>query len=239
MEQRVSSTYGLPGGLPTIGVTDLLPNLNTKVGYYTYKPGTSLALEIAMMRTIAERKPGLRFLEIGSYLGEAIANVADAGAQCVSVSLGDEDMKKLGFGGHIANNRFFIKQHPNIKNIDANSHTYDFSGLGTFDLVFIDGDHTYEGVRNDTEKVFANCIKQDTIVFWHDYADKAGVRWPVLGAIMDGLPEIYRDRIFYIENTLSAIYVPESIVLRPKAKYDALARPTYAFEQTVELLHLP
>ena len=230
MQRQVVGKYGYAKGLPMVPVTALVPGFDEQIRVYTYKPGTSLAVEIGLMKALAAARPGCRFLEIGSYLGEAVANVADTGAECVSLSLGDADMRQLGFGGHIAANRFFIKDNPRIKNIDANTHTYDFSGLGKFDLVFIDGDHTYEGVLNDTEKVVAHCLKSDSIIFWHDYADKSGVRWPVLAALLDGMPEAMRKRVFYIENTLSAIYLPESFALPTLEAYDSLAVPTYSYD---------
>ena len=38
-----------------------------------------------------------------------------------------------------------------------------------FDLIFIDGGHTYSCIKNDTEKAL-EMIKQNGIILWHDYA---------------------------------------------------------------------
>jgi len=35
-------------------------------------------------------------------------------------------------------------------------------------MVFIDADHTYQGVKNDTENVL-NQVEPGTLIFWHDY----------------------------------------------------------------------
>jgi hypothetical protein len=43
------------------------------------------------------------------------------------------------------------------------------------DLAFIDGAHTYDYVKNDTEKV-ARMMRPDGLVFWHDYGGKGRFR---------------------------------------------------------------
>ena len=40
--------------------------------------------------------------------------------------------------------------------------------LNRFDLIFIDGGHTYSIVKNDTEKSF-KMINKNGIILWHDY----------------------------------------------------------------------
>ena len=41
--------------------------------------------------------------------------------------------------------------------------------IGKFDLIFIDGGHTYSVVKNDSEKAF-EMISDKGIIIWHDYA---------------------------------------------------------------------
>lgn len=43
-----------------------------------------------------------------------------------------------------------------------------------FDLLFIDGDHTFEGVKHDFEK-FLPFVKDKGIILFHDYSYEAGV----------------------------------------------------------------
>ncbi len=40
--------------------------------------------------------------------------------------------------------------------------------LNFFDLIFIDGGHTYSIVKNDSEKSF-KMLKQNGIILWHDF----------------------------------------------------------------------
>jgi predicted O-methyltransferase YrrM len=46
---------------------------------------------------------------------------------------------------------------------------------GTVELAFIDGAHTYEYVRNDTEKT-AVMMAERGLVFWHDYGGRGRMR---------------------------------------------------------------
>ena len=69
--------------------------------------------------------------------------------------------------------------------------------LNKFDLIFIDGGHTYSIIENDSIKAF-KMIKMGGIILWHDYvpgktSDKDVVKY---------LNKISKDKkIFHIENT--------------------------------------
>ena len=69
--------------------------------------------------------------------------------------------------------------------------------LNKFDLIFIDGGHTYSIIENDSIKAF-KMIKTGGIILWHDYvpgktSDKDVVKY---------LNKISKDKkIFHIENT--------------------------------------
>lgn len=47
-------------------------------------------------------------------------------------------------------------------------------------VIFIDGDHTWEGVKADTEKALAHYRNHRGIIIWHDYTPEFEV-WPYLG----------------------------------------------------------
>ena len=67
----------------------------------------------------------------------------------------------------------------NIVQHFGDTATWDFSEAEGASFFFIDGSHTYDYVRNDTEKALAGCHGQDTTLIWHDCDDShpGVVRW--------------------------------------------------------------
>ena len=58
---------------------------------------------------------------------------------------------------------------PNIIHLYGDSKEFDFSSTkDEIDIYFIDGDHSYSGVKADTENIFRN-RKPDSFVVWHDF----------------------------------------------------------------------
>lgn len=67
-----------------------------------------------------------------------------------------------------------------VRRLYGDSATFDFSEWhGAIDLFFVDGAHSYEYVRSDTEKALA-CTRSGGVIAWHDYGrlEQSGVtRW--------------------------------------------------------------
>jgi predicted O-methyltransferase YrrM len=200
---------GYENGLPSIDITEILPNLNETINHYTYLDGTSRVIDIVLLKGLAKQFTNCDYLEIGSWRGESIINVAENTNTCFSLSLSDKEMKEIGFKDkQIELNRYFIKDHPKITHIEANSQTFDFSLLKQkFDLIFVDGDHHFESVVKDTQNVFKLLKNENSIIVWHDYANSyESTRWEVLDAIIAGTPAENRKYLYKVSNTLCAIY---------------------------------
>jgi hypothetical protein len=115
--------------------------------------------------------------------------------------------------------RFFSEGIPNIRYIEHNSRTYDFSKLGErFDLIFVDGDHTCEGVRSDTANVFNLLRDENSVIVWHDYAFIPElVRWFGAGGDPGRLPAgRSRQAVPRVEHDVRHLHrAPAEGVLRP------------------------
>lgn len=61
-----------------------------------------------------------------------------------------------------------------VKQIIADSYTYEWK-YGEIDFMFIDGNHTYEGVKNDFER-FSPYLKKNGFIIFHDYQRCKGVK---------------------------------------------------------------
>jgi hypothetical protein len=219
--RRMDGAYNLGLGLPTIDLLDVVPGLNETIRPYSFMNGASRTVDLALLKALARSIPHCRYLEIGTLRGESLVNVAEIADECVSISLSNQDMLSLGWSeNYLKNNGFFLNGQPNLKCIGHDSSTFDFSTLGKFDLVFVDGDHSYEGIKTDTENAFNVLRDENSMIVWHDYGyEYERPRWSAMAGILDGAPEKERGNIYHVSNTLCAVYLratyPTSFVVHP------------------------
>jgi len=215
----IIKNYGLNMGLPVIDLLDLFPQFEETVNPYSFLEGASNITDLALLRALARKYKSknnkYRYLEIGTWRGESVANLSPICDECVSIDLSEEELKQLGVSDEFFENlRFFSKNLENITHINQNSQTFDFSTIGKFDLIFIDGNHSYNTVKIDTQNAFKILNEPHSIIVWHDYLETSGrsiiehIRWEVLAGILDGCPPQKRNNIYHISNTLCAIYIP-------------------------------
>lgn len=222
-KDHVIKKYNLPVGLPQIDLLELFPELNETIDNYTYLHGTSHPIDIVILKQLAKRFKSCEYFEIGTWRGESIVNIAPIAAKCVSLSLSNKEMNALGYGEKFTNvQRFFSKNIGNIEHIEANSKTFDFKKWNRkFDLIFVDGDHSYEGVKSDTKNVFDLLKDENSIIVWHDYGTSYEIiDWEVLAGILDGAPTNKHGNLYQISNSLCAVYI------NGKFKTKALDYPT-------------
>ena len=134
----------LSGGSLALEVRTQMEILDLSPGHF----GTG-AIE-GLVREIKKLKPGQVYVEVGSFYGKSLFV-----ARCAA----DWDLKVCGVD---------LLPNPGIPRTtfyqgDSVEIAKDFNEK--IDLLFIDGDHTYEGVRRD---IRAWCPKAKTILF-HDY----------------------------------------------------------------------
>jgi hypothetical protein len=208
----VTTKFHLPKGLPTIDILELLPDLNETIENYTFLEGTSRITDITILKVLAKRFENGRYLEFGTWRGESISNVAQVSKECYSISFSEKEMRQIGIGEpSIKVSRLFSKGLKNVHHIEHNSQTYDFSKLEkSFDLVFVDADHKYEGVKIDTQNAFKLLKDENSILIWHDIGKglEELTNWEVLAGVLDGAPsDEHRKKIYRISNSLCGIYI--------------------------------
>ncbi|MBK9593258.1 MAG: class I SAM-dependent methyltransferase [Crocinitomicaceae bacterium] len=201
--------------LPTIDLSDISTRNYEEIYPYSFLDGTSMLTDIFLLRTLAQQLPDCHYLEIGSWRGESLANVAQVAKSATSITLSAKEMNKLGFSEKfISNHGIFTKDLDNVSTYYENSHTFDFKKLeDKFDLIFVDGDHTHIGVFNDTKKVFNLRRDNNSFIVWHDYGYSAEtVRYSVLHAILAAIPVEKHKNLYHVSHTACAIYC-ENILL--------------------------
>ncbi len=204
--------------LPTVSILDLFDaqELTQTISNYTYLEGASLPTDLLLLKLLAQQTPNKQcnFLEIGSWRGESIANVAQLARQCTALTLSKTQMLDMGFGSDFAQAHGVFSSHQtNIKTIYANSLHFDFKTLNdTFDLIFIDGDHHHHAVKSDTKNVFPLLKNEASTLVWHDYTHGTEQpRYAVLAAILDGLPISAHINLYHIANTMCCIYTTKNL----------------------------
>lgn len=216
--------------LPQIEVKDLSGELMQEAIESFMMDGSSLITDLHLLMTLAGRTACNSYLEIGTWRGESVYNVAKLVPDCLTINLPKEEMRLLGFHEqYICQHGVLSVKNKNISHLETNSRTFDFGSLQKkFDLIFIDGDHSYDMVRSDTEKVFKDLIKENSVVVWHDYAyHPQKIRYEVFQAILDGVGKENHRHLYHVKNTMCAVLWRDEI---KTSVYDAFEIPEKIYE---------
>lgn len=197
----------------TVDINNFLTN-KIEINHYTFLDGSSLLTDLALLKSLAACYINCDYLEIGTWRGESILNVLDTGANCTSINLSPQDIIAMGLNEKYAHlHGCLISDKTRIKSVYANSLTFDFSSLNQkYDLIFVDGDHTYDAVKSDSSKVFELLKDENSIIVWHDYGyNPETPRHSVIAAILDGLPAKAHPYLYHVSNTICAIYSKQKL----------------------------
>ena len=209
-------------------------DFNIKLDKLTFFQGGSTILDYAFLQAIAKKFKRKKYLEIGSFMGESIKCLSVVCDECVSISLEDQELDQLFFSKHKSNfGSYFMNNICNVKQIKGDSKKINFKEISFEpDFVFIDGDHSYEGVFNDTQKIFDLIDYNETIVVWHDFrkAITKEIRTETVKAVFDALDEKYKKNIFICDNNLCGIYVPEKYLKYFSFNINSNEMYSYEFE---------
>ena len=213
-QKEVITSYNLPKGLPLVDITDLLGAINENISLYSFLEGTSTPLDLVLLKGLAKTFRGGEYFEIGTWRGESVANVASTGITCTTFNLSDEQLAQRNISEKIIKLQgFYSKNYSAINHVYGDTRLFDFKSLNKkFDLIFIDGDHNFATVRNDTAKMFELLKDENSIIVWHDYGNTPeDIRWEVLNGILEGTPLHFRNNLYRVSNTLCAIFTRQKI----------------------------
>jgi len=125
---------------------------------------------LKILEKLQKEKGHLDILEIGAYDGGSTFCLANFAKSLVTI----DDNIKCRFGGGIENSERslnIIKEIcKNYTYIGANSHdetTFNSVKELNLDVLYIDGDHSYEGAKQDF-KVYKELMKEGGVIILHD-----------------------------------------------------------------------
>jgi predicted O-methyltransferase YrrM len=241
VQAQVIRTFGFKNGLPVVELTELFgEDFDTEVNPYAFLDGSCTPMDIALLRALARRFEVQKYLEIGTWRGESVANVAAEAPNCITINLPDETMIRMGLtADYVSMHRFFSGNIHHVTHIQSHSLHLDWQALeGPFDMIFIDGDHHSRMVEADSSNVFKCIDPSKTIVVWHDYAyNPEKIRWNVLKGILAGVPKAYHNDIYHVSHTLCAVYIPRNFGLQLKTRqFTANMEPPYSFSVRIRAM---
>jgi predicted O-methyltransferase YrrM len=155
-----------------------------------------LSLGNPVLETIQVRSELLRFaeivanlkpktlLEIGTNKGGTLcilSRLATPDAVIISLDLPGGDFGGGYKGYHASIFKHFTRENQKIHLLRGDSHSVDMEtavreivGNGKLDLLFIDGDHTYEGVKKDFES-YLDLVRPGGVIAFHDIVEHTSI----------------------------------------------------------------
>lgn len=181
----------------------------------TFTQGGSQILDYVFLKSIAERYHCMTYLEIGTYIGESINILTDCCERLYSVTApigAPYSMAAWCKHYNMPDYSERLAYSDKIIHYYTDSKLFDFTQIkDEVDLYFIDADHSYDGVYEDTKNVFST-KKEDAIVIWHDFR-KAGFQYnvEVVRAVKDVLGEKFKN-VYVTDHNMCGIYLPDACI---------------------------
>lgn len=177
----------------------------------TFRPGGSGALDYLFLKEIAIKYALKSYLEIGTYIGESISCMEGVCEKRISITVPPEHHSSMSNWCKEKNMTDFSNRlvGEGVKQYLVDSWEFDFNTIeDDIDLYFIDANHCYNGVYNDTKKVFEH-KNDNSFVVWHDF------RWDsfpddeeVVQAVVDVIGLKQFGQVYYCDNNMCGIFVP-------------------------------
>jgi len=163
---------------------------------------------LCMAGLVHTLKPS-RVFEIGTHRGRTTRLIADYSGAHTRIHTMDLPPERMMEARCFPEARSALigeqfRNHPmraKITQLYADSQTFDFSPYqASMDLVFVDGDHTYEGVKRDSENAL-RMIRPGGLILWDDYHQRFGDQ------VMEYLHELAKTLpVYRIQSTRFAVY---------------------------------
>lgn len=179
--------------LPQAGWTDVLPSAPVRLIETAKRDGNVNLSEVAILAQAASSvPPGSEIIEIGTFDGRTALNLAVNAPEGVVIATLDLPANQPTAFRIEASERQYVEKprsgdrlrscHPRwrdaagrVVQLFGDSATYDWSPhYGRAGLVFVDGSHTYDYARGDSETAM-RLVRPRGVVLWHDYGVWPGV----------------------------------------------------------------
>lgn len=231
---------GPPLDIPQIEARALIPNPPpVRVLEQDAIDGNVSGFELLLITQLVKSRGAATVFEIGTFDGRTAlnlaANVAEVG-HVYTLDLPPENLDRTGLKIACGDENFIRKKRPGARFADTpyaaqitqlfgDSATFDFSPYeGKMDVVFVDGSHSYDYVRNDTEIALRLIKPTGGMIVWHDY----GSRW--WKDLTRAMNELYREipefrTMRHIRDTTLVVWEGKAEINRNKRERDNRSVP--------------
>lgn len=201
--------------LPQIEITDLLQLYSFKgdTGIRIksdFSEGISPVNDYYFLCLIAKAINTVKYFETGTWVGLSAYNIAknlNSNTEIYTLDIPPEHPEIALYNIPEGIFGLFSKGLKNVNFLKSDSTNFDYTPYKKqFDLVFIDGNHTFKYVKNDT-KIALELIKdENSVIAWHDYILGGELNKEVLAGILDAIPENSHKHIYSLYQSNMAIY---------------------------------
>lgn len=158
-------------------------------------------MDMMFVVAAAKHRNARRIFEFGTYMGRTTVGLASIDADVTVTTLNLSPSEDTRYGPYIGR---LIKDSPyrdRITQVFSDSKKFDTAPYAkSMDYIFIDADHSYDAVKNDTEKSL-EMLAPGGMIIWHDYAPKSP-------GVYGYLQELSLQRpLFRIKNTCLVLYI--------------------------------
>jgi predicted O-methyltransferase YrrM len=186
--------------LPRVKLDQMVaPDTVVRLANFAGREGNVTLYELLVISAIVSQRQPKVLLEIGTFDGNTTLQMAHNSpddAHIYTLDLPVQGTAKAALDpkdtAYIADRKKLHRKYAGspvgtkVTQCLGDSATFDFHSIlqhGAVELAFIDGSHSHDYVRNDTEKVF-EILAPGGVVLWHDYVPA----WP---GVMSYLEELH------------------------------------------------
>jgi predicted O-methyltransferase YrrM len=184
--------------------TDLFPgleNVSMPIGAVNEESGHVNHVDLLYVAAIAKLRNCQRIFEFGTYQGRTTYHLTFASDAPRVFSLNLPPEKDPSVAPLLGNYFRGTDREKFITQILEDSRAFDPAPYERqMHLVFVDADHSYEGVKNDTEKAL-RMLAPGGVIVWHDFAAKSP-------GVVRYISDFSQDRpVFRLKHTCLVVYL--------------------------------
>lgn len=216
-ENKLKNTikkYNMPS-LPIIEFNELQSHWNYKntdsITIKTdFSDGISPVNDYYFLSWIAKAIKAQKYFEIGTWKGLSAYNIISNNNNnleiySLDIPFDHPEIKMYNIPEEIFG--YYSKENKNIHHIKCDSKSFDYKSYKKqFELVFVDGNHSYEYVKNDTKLALELLKGDNSVIAWHDYLILGEANKNVLAGILEAIPEEEHKHIVSLHQSNLALY---------------------------------